>query len=148
MVGLSWVWLRTVISSDIVFHPASTNVQIPRLSVSLGLSFHYLLILHEFINSAFLCPSYAAFLMASLQNELAGLGGDIGFLKNEVDLQVNVPLPKDMVRPCWVVCRSARRRSLCMGKDNWVIKENKSMRYGVKGNRQTETKREREQICE
>ncbi|KAG0696566.1 Sorting and assembly machinery component 50 [Chionoecetes opilio] len=33
----------------------------------------------------------------TLKNELAGLGGDIGFLKNELDLQVNVPLPKDVV---------------------------------------------------
>ncbi|XP_068228320.1 sorting and assembly machinery component 50 homolog isoform X2 [Palaemon carinicauda] len=33
----------------------------------------------------------------TLKNELAGLGGDIGFLKNELDMQVNVPLPKDIV---------------------------------------------------
>ncbi|KAK3881476.1 hypothetical protein Pcinc_014077 [Petrolisthes cinctipes] len=33
----------------------------------------------------------------TLKNELAGLGGDIGFLKNEVDMQVNLPLPADMV---------------------------------------------------
>ncbi|XP_076057434.1 sorting and assembly machinery component 50 homolog A isoform X2 [Oratosquilla oratoria] len=33
----------------------------------------------------------------SIKNELAGLGGDIGFLKNELDLQVNVPLPSDLV---------------------------------------------------
>ena len=31
------------------------------------------------------------------QNELAGLGGDIGFFKNELDMQVNIPLPKDIV---------------------------------------------------
>ncbi|XP_045621493.1 sorting and assembly machinery component 50 homolog A isoform X2 [Procambarus clarkii] len=33
----------------------------------------------------------------TIKNELAGLGGDIGFLKNELDLQVNVPLPKELV---------------------------------------------------
>ncbi|XP_064106045.1 sorting and assembly machinery component 50 homolog [Macrobrachium nipponense] len=33
----------------------------------------------------------------TLKNELAGLGGDIGFLKNELDMQVNVPLPRDIV---------------------------------------------------
>lgn len=33
----------------------------------------------------------------TIKNELAGLGGDIGFLKNEMDLQVNVPLPGDVV---------------------------------------------------
>ena len=32
-----------------------------------------------------------------LQNELAGLGGDIGFIKNEFDVQINVPLPNDIV---------------------------------------------------
>ena len=32
-----------------------------------------------------------------LQNELAGLGGDIGFIKNEFDIQVNIPLPNEMV---------------------------------------------------
>lgn len=31
------------------------------------------------------------------QNELAGLGGDIGFLKNELDMQVNVPVTKELV---------------------------------------------------
>ncbi|XP_071532016.1 sorting and assembly machinery component 50 homolog A [Panulirus ornatus] len=33
----------------------------------------------------------------TIKNELAGLGGDIGFLKNELDMQVNVPLPKEIV---------------------------------------------------
>lgn len=35
------------------------------------------------------------------QNELAGLGGDIGFVKNEIDMQVNLPLPADMVSGRW-----------------------------------------------
>lgn len=35
------------------------------------------------------------------QNELAGLGGDIGFIKNEIDMQVNLPLPADMVSGRW-----------------------------------------------
>ncbi|XP_027231761.1 sorting and assembly machinery component 50 homolog isoform X1 [Penaeus vannamei] len=33
----------------------------------------------------------------TLKNELAGLGGDIGFLKNELDMQVNVPVTKELV---------------------------------------------------
>ena len=32
-----------------------------------------------------------------MKNELAGLGGDIGFLKNTLDLQVNLPLFANMV---------------------------------------------------
>jgi len=35
--------------------------------------------------------------MFTIKNELAGLGGDIGFIKNELDMQVNVPLPGDFV---------------------------------------------------
>ena len=31
--------------------------------------------------------------------EYAGLGGDVAFLKNDSDVQVNIPLPFDLVSP-------------------------------------------------
>ena len=57
-------------------------------SLSLSLSFRHILTVDRRNDSVF--PSLGTLL--KLSQEFAGLGGDVGFFKNELELQSNVPI--------------------------------------------------------